>query len=218
MPDKNNEGLRLLEKQPNYGKVTVLIGPDGGGKTYLSNKLHTENPEAILIDGTHPQNWPVSDEKKKSLARLKEMAGNDPSFDYYGILGLELHKVIYRLVKEGKDVIVDSEQAFKWLMWEDMKGNLDKSMQILTSKEFNVILPDTVKYVVPQADSFEKQAELIWEQQNKKHESEKSLIDPKNLEEVKLRLKASENVVQALEKAGVVVEGKPAWLEKQTYE
>lgn len=212
MPDNNNERLRLLETQPNYGKVTVLIGPDGGGKTYLSNKLHEQNPDAILIDGTHPQNWPVSEEKKKSLARLKEIGGNDPSFDYYGILGLELHKVIYKLAKEGKDVIVDSEQTFKWLMWEDMKGNLDKSIQILTSKVFNAILPDTVKYVVPQADSFEKQAELIWEQQSKKLQSEVSPIDPKNLDEVKTRLKASENVILALEKIGVVVEGKPAWL------
>lgn len=213
MPDTNNERLRLLERQPSYGKVTVLIGPDGGGKTYLSNKLHGDNPEAILIDGTHPQNWPVSDEKKKSLARLKEIGDRDSNFNYYGILSLELHKVIYRLAKEGKDVIVDSEQTFKWLMWEDMKDNLDKSIQILTSEEFNAILPDTVEYVVPRADSFEKQAELIWEQQSKKLQSEVSPIDPKNLDEIKARLKASEDVILALEKIGVIVEGKPSWLE-----
>jgi len=208
---EDKEGLKLLEKQPGYGKVVVLVGPDGGGKTFLAKKLVLENPNAILIDGTHPQNWPISDDKKRSLARFKERYQDD-SLKYFGSISLALHKTILEIAKQGKDVIVDSEQTFKFLMWEDMRGNLDKAVNVLKNHKFKAILPDSIRYVVPDAESFDQQAELIWEQQNKKPISQRSDIDPKNLEEVKTRLEASEHVIFALEKLGVNIEGKPDWI------
>lgn len=208
---ENKEGIRLLEKQPGYGKVIVLVGPDGGGKSYLANRLSKEQPHVVLIDGTHPQKWPISEKKKVGLARLKDRYKDD-GFAYYGAISLALHKTVLELVKEGKDVIVDSEQTFKFLMWEDMRGNLPKALEALKGGHFNAVMPDSIRYVVPKADSFEQQAELIWEQQNKKPASERSSIDPKNLEEVKDRLSASEHVVVALQNLGVKIEEKPSWL------
>lgn len=202
------EGLKLEEKQPGYGHITVLVGPDGGGKTYLSKQLAQEHPNAILIDGTHPQKWPVSEEKKRILGKLKGTDG----FDYYGIVSLELHKMVFGFAKQGKDIIVDSEQTFKFLMWEDMRGNLEKSVNKLKSRSFRAVMPDSIRYVVPKAGTFDQQAELVWEQQSKKPISERSSIDPTNLEEVRTRLRASEHVIVALENLGVEVEGKPSWV------
>jgi len=206
-----SEHLKLLEKQPGWGHVVVLVGPDGGGKTFLANKLKQDAPDIILVKGTQPDTWPISDEDKNRIAKMKTRYKKD-GFRYFGLLSLALHKTIDELARQGKNVVVDSEQTFKWLMWEELRGNLDKAVTALTQHKVKATLPDCIKYVVPEADNFDKQAELIWERQNSKKESEKSSVDPKNLEEVRKRLMASERVILAMEKLGVTVEGKPSWL------
>jgi len=142
---------------------------------------------------------------------LKERYKND-GFRYFGLISLALHKTVYELAKQGNNVVVDSEQTFKWLMWEELRDNLDSAIVALTRHKVKAVLPDSVRYVVPDADNFDQQAELIWQRQDSKLKSEKSGVDPQNLEEVKERLKASERVILAMEKLGVNVEGKPSWL------
>ena len=205
------ENLKLLEKEHGFGQVVVLVGPDGGGKSFLANQLIQNMPNTILIRGTRPQSWPISEEDKLRLARLEQRYQND-NFKHYGLLALALHRTVRELAKQGKNVIVDSEPTFKWLMWQELRGNLDKAIATMTAHKVKVVLPDSIRYVVPEADNFDQQAELIWRRQNSKPESEKSNVDPKNLEEVKIRLKASEKVILALEKLGITIQGKPSWL------
>jgi len=205
------EGLKLLEKGPGFGQVTVLVGPDGGGKSFLANQLIQSHPEAVLIKGSQPQSWPIPEKDKLRLVNLKKRYKDD-NFRYYGLHSLALHKIVRELAKQGTDVIVDSEPTFKWLMWQELRGNLDKAVAALTAHEIKAVLPDSIRYIVPFAENFDQQAELILQRQNSKADSEKSSVDPKNLEEVKARLKASENVILAMEKLGVSIEGKPAWL------
>jgi hypothetical protein len=208
---ENKDYLKLLEKQPGYGKITVLVGPDGGGKTFLATQLKNENPESKLFSGMDIESWPIDLDKKRAINKIKK-TNSKKDANYYALLALALNKAVLNESKKGFDVIVDSEQTFKWLMWEDMKEKLDSAIQILTSHKIKAVLPDTIRYVVPQADDFDSQAEKIWIQQQGKSNSEKSDVDPKNLGEVKDRLHASEHVILALERLGVKIEGKPSWL------
>jgi len=209
------ESLKLLEKKPDFGQIVVLVGPDGGGKSFLAKQLVKDQPNTILINGTQPQSWPIPEEERQRLAKLKERYPNN-NFRYFGLISSALHRTVYELANQGKDIVVDSEQTFKWLMWEALRDNLDDAMTALTAHKINAVLPDWIRYVVPEADNFDEQAELIWQRQNSKPEAEKSAVDPKNLGEVRARLKASEKVLSALEEIGVTIEGKPTWLTKGT--
>ncbi len=204
------ERLKLLEKEPGLGKITVLIGPDGGGKSFLAEQLLKAGGEnMVLIKGTKPEEWPIAPEEKAKLVKLRERYKED-DFKLYGLLSLALHRTVLELARKGKNVVVDSEPTFKWLMWEEDKGKLTEAVKTLTDNKLKVVMPDLIKYVVPPAENREKQAELIWDRL--KDRIEKSEDDPKNLEEVKARLKASEKVIVAMEKLGVKVEGKPRWV------
>ncbi|KKQ26311.1 MAG: hypothetical protein US62_C0008G0006 [Candidatus Woesebacteria bacterium GW2011_GWA1_37_8] len=67
MSTEVKEGIKLLEKEPGFGHVVVLVGPDGGGKSFLANQLVREKPETLLIKGTQPQSWPIPEGIKKDL-------------------------------------------------------------------------------------------------------------------------------------------------------
>ena len=103
---------------------------------------------------------------------MKERYKND-GFRYFGLISLALHKTVYELAKQGNNVVVDSEQTFKWLMWEELRDNLDSAIVALTRHKVKAVLPDSVRYVVPDADNFDQQAELIWQRQASKLKSEK---------------------------------------------
>ena len=211
MTSPDNESLHLLEKQPGYGKITVLVGPDGGGKSFLANQLAKERPGSTIIWGTRPQTWPIPQTDKLKLDRLRGHLEQN-SFKYFGLLSLALHRAADKLAKDGNDVIIDSEQTFKWLMWEDINGNLNPALKALTDKKINVFLPDSIRYVVPKAENFEEQAGIIWDRMSHRPKDQLTDMDPKSLEEVTARLHACEHVILALEKLGVTIEEKPPWL------
>ncbi|MEK7092683.1 MAG: AAA family ATPase, partial [Patescibacteria group bacterium] len=206
----SEEKLKLLDKDRGMGKITVLVGPDGGGKSFLAKRLASSNPNAVVVSGTHPNEW--SDVYQKRAERIKSKYGGERGSKYYGLLAAVNHRMVDDMARGGKGVVVDSEQVFKWLMWEALDGKLDHAIKVLTAHDIKAVLPDEIRYVVPNAANFDDQAGLIWKNLQKKPEEERSSIDPKNLNEVKERLAASEKVILALEKLGLKIEGKPSWL------